>query len=142
MEDIVGKPEIPINDRIRLSLSIGRIDREAGEGQKAFHHLNIGNGLKRSTIAYDRDMEERWFAAIMNLFSPEHMPHLPSNNACSSQPIFVFGMPRSGTTLVEQILASHPMVQGTGEFATPGYTGTDIHFPSRTFRRQPFLLRK
>jgi hypothetical protein len=115
MKRIVGKPETPLKDRARLSLSLGRIHLSAGNGEEAFQYLELGNGLKRSTIVYDRATEENWFAGIMETFSPDHMPILPRNDGCAARPIFVFGMPRSGTTLIEQILSSHPTARGTGE---------------------------
>lgn len=115
MEDIVGDRDAPIKDRIRLSLAVGRAYLNADDGEKAFRYLNLGNGLKRNAVLYGRDAEERRFADIARLFSAENMARLADAGIESAEPIFVFGMPRSGTTLVEQIIASHPMVQGTGE---------------------------
>ena len=115
MEKIVASGCASINDRVRLSLSIGRSYLNAEDGEKAFHYLNLGNALKRKTVEYDRTREERWFADIVALLSPQTMADLAGTSGHSSDPIFVFGMPRSGTTLVEQILASHPMIRGTGE---------------------------
>jgi tetratricopeptide (TPR) repeat protein len=115
MEAIVGKPETPAGDRMRLSFPIGRTYLDAGDGEKAFHYLNLGNRLKRQTVNYDRAVEEEWFSSIMSVFSTDLMPRLAKSDVHSSRPIFVFGMPRSGTTLVEHILASHPSVRGSGE---------------------------
>jgi tetratricopeptide (TPR) repeat protein len=139
MEKIVASDDTPIGDRARLSLSVGRSYLDAGDGEKAFHYLNLGNGLKRKTVEYDRAMEERWFADIVALLSPQAMAALADASRQSAKPIFVFGIPRSGTTLVEQILASHPTVHGIGETAcldtlartsifsgTPGLTADNL----------------
>jgi tetratricopeptide (TPR) repeat protein len=115
MEQIANNNQAPNKDRIRLSFALGKIHLDACDGEKAFSFLNRANALKRASITYDRHNEERWFAGITELFSPENMAHISSSGIQSSQPIFVFGMPRSGTTLVEQILASHPLVRGKGE---------------------------
>jgi tetratricopeptide (TPR) repeat protein len=115
MEDIVGNRDAPIHDRIRLSLSVGRTYLNADDGAKAFRYLNLGNGLRRNAVAYERAAEEQLFADVIRLFSAEDITRLAGVGIQSATPIFVFGMPRSGTTLVEQILASHHRVQGTGE---------------------------
>src|SRR5579884_4178728 len=57
------------------------------------------------------------FAAIEEAFSAEGIAAAPRSGATSERPVFILGMPRSGTTLVEQILASHPAVFGAGELA-------------------------
>lgn len=115
MEDIVANNQASGKDRMRLSFALGKIYLDAGEGKKAFAYLDQANALKRSSIFYDRNNEERWFAAITELFSLENLAQMTGSGIGTNQPIFVFGMPRSGTTLVEQILASHPSVRGNGE---------------------------
>jgi tetratricopeptide (TPR) repeat protein len=115
MERIADNAQAPGKDRVRLSFALGKIHLDAGDGEKAFSYLNRANALKRASITYDRHSEERWFTGITELFSPENMAHLSGSGIHTSQPIFVFGMPRSGTTLVEQILASHPLVRAKGE---------------------------
>jgi hypothetical protein len=82
---------------------------------EAFRHYDEGNRLKRSTFGYDADGNERWMASIAEVFSSALLTAKADMGARSDLPVFVVGMPRSGTTLVEQILASHPMVHAAGE---------------------------
>jgi hypothetical protein len=71
--------------------------------------------LRRGTIAYDVAGDERFAADTIAFFTPEKMRAMGGAGDDSRAPIFVLGMPRSGTSLVEQILASHPDVHGAGE---------------------------
>jgi tetratricopeptide (TPR) repeat protein len=115
MENLVDHRQTSNKDRMRLSFSIGNIYLDAGDGKKAFAYLDKANALKRSITAYDCQIDATWFASIMELFSTENIANLSDGAVDSNRPLFVFGMPRSGTTLVEQILASHPQVCGKGE---------------------------
>jgi hypothetical protein len=88
---------------------------DVGNDDLAFTHLHAGNRLKRASFVYDVDADGREMAAIARAFRPEMLNRLSGLGDPSELPIFVVGMPRSGTTLVEQILASHPAVHGAGE---------------------------
>jgi tetratricopeptide (TPR) repeat protein len=115
MKRILEKPNGNAEDRINVSFSLGQAFLKSGDGEQAFQYLNLGNRLKRDTIRYDGRAEERRVDEIIATFNAENLSNLAGGGNASLQPIFVFGMPRSGTTLVEQILSSHPAVHGTGE---------------------------
>ena len=83
-----------------------------GEG---FPYLIRANALKRKTLAYDEPAVLGLLERIAATFSGDLVQTLTGAGFATRQPIFVLGMPRSGTTLVEQILASHPQVRGAGE---------------------------
>jgi tetratricopeptide (TPR) repeat protein len=101
-------------DRTMLHFGLGKalLDIDLAE---AFRHYDEGNRLRRASFAYDPDTTDRWMAKIAKVFSPDLLKARADKGARSDGPIFVVGMPRSGTTLVEQILASHPNVVGAGE---------------------------
>ncbi|GAA0571839.1 tetratricopeptide repeat-containing sulfotransferase family protein [Rhizomicrobium electricum] len=82
---------------------------------EAFAHLEMANAAKRSLIAYDEARELGQMQAAADAFTPELLATRRGSGCISSLPVFVVGMPRSGTSLVEQILASHPEVHGAGE---------------------------
>ncbi len=130
MERIAADDEAPAKDRMRLSFSLGKIHLDAGDGQKAFAYLDRANAMKRRDIAYDRRSEEQWFTSMMVVFSAENMARHAGEGLRTTQPIFVFGMPRSGTTLVEQILASHRLVRGKGETAYMNALARSSIFPA------------
>ncbi len=88
---------------------------DIGNSAEAFRHYDEANQLKRSTLAYDAGASERRMASIAEAFSPAMLATKADTGARSDLPVFVLGMPRSGTTLIEQILASHRMVHGAGE---------------------------
>jgi len=82
----------------------------------AFEHLQIANGLKRRAINYDVAAELAIDENAKTVFTPERLKGLDSGMKSKLRPIFIMGMPRSGTTLVEQIIASHSEVNGGDEY--------------------------
>lgn len=101
--------------RMHLGFALGKSLEEAGEYQQALPYLVEANALKRAGYDYDPKSSEAAFADIAAAFSPELFAAHGGAGVSDATPIFVLGMPRSGTTLVEQILASHPEVFGAGE---------------------------
>ncbi len=83
--------------------------------QEGFPYLIHANALKRKTVAYDEPAVLSLFDRIKTTFTPELVSAKAGGGFATNRPIFVLGMPRSGTTLVEQILASHQRVTGAGE---------------------------
>jgi tetratricopeptide (TPR) repeat protein len=115
MQALLARDGISLADRATLHFGLGKALLDIGDSECAFRHYNEGNRLKRSTFAYDPDANARWIDGIAETFSPTLLATKTDMGALSDLPVFVVGMPRSGTTLVEQILASHPMVHGAGE---------------------------
>ena len=105
-------------DRIALNFALGQDGLRRGDGDRAFAYLGEGNRLKRARIQFKIADEEAAMKTIADRFTPARMAELAGAGARSDRPIFVIGMPRSGTTLVEQILASHPRIWGAGELNT------------------------
>ena len=103
------------SDRMLLHFGLGKAFLDLGDSARAFHYLNEGNRMKRATFSYDAEATSRWVASIAETFSADLLAAKAGLGAASAMPVFVLGMPRSGTTLVEQILASHPAVHGAGE---------------------------
>jgi tetratricopeptide (TPR) repeat protein len=108
---------MPLEERIRLLMTLGKAWLDAGDPERAFAHLEEGNRLKRATIHYDARLTGERITAVGDTFTRELLQRLsdPKAGDPSEAPVFVLGMPRSGTSLVEQILASHPDVHGAGE---------------------------
>ena len=106
---------LSMEDRIRLRFTLGKAWLDAGDAGRAFSHLDSGNRLKRATVDYDSALACERLAAIADTFSLQLLRRLSGSGHVSEAPVFVVGMPRSGTTLVEQVLASHPEVHAAGE---------------------------
>ncbi|HEX9169040.1 MAG TPA: sulfotransferase, partial [Roseiarcus sp.] len=115
MQTLLKREGTTLADRATLHFGLAKAMLDIGDSEAAFRHYNEGNRLKRSTYAYDAARNERWLAGIARVFSPALLAARTGAGARSDLPVFVIGMPRSGTTLIEQILASHPMVHGAGE---------------------------
>jgi hypothetical protein len=100
--------------QIILAFALGKAWMDVGDAERAFIHLERANRLKRATFDYDVRADARRLAAIPD--GVQALRQLASGPGHPSDlPVFVVGMPRSGTTLVEQILASHPRMSGAGE---------------------------
>jgi tetratricopeptide (TPR) repeat protein len=104
-------------DRAKLHYTLGKAYGDIGEATRGFQHHLAGARLKRSVITYDEAATMQLFDAIETVFTAERIASLAGMGDASARPIFILGMPRSGTSLVEQILASHPHVHGAGELA-------------------------
>jgi len=86
-----------------------------GEHEKALEHFITGGRLKRAQLNYDETDMAKFFTSIAEAFPAEIFANRPFAGNMTDKPVFIVGMPRSGSTLVEQILASHPDVYGAGE---------------------------
>ena len=103
------------SDRIHLHFALGKAYADLKDHSRAFKHLLQGNTLKRSQLTYDEAATIIWIERIETVFTRDVVKARAGQGHSSPVPIFVVGMPRSGTTLVEQILASHRDVHGGGE---------------------------
>jgi tetratricopeptide (TPR) repeat protein len=104
-----------VADRIYLHFALGKAFADIGEQERSFRHLLDGNALKRRQIHYDESAVLMQFERTRAAFTGELVRQCRGAGDPSRMPIFILGMPRSGSTLVEQILASHPKVFGAGE---------------------------
>jgi tetratricopeptide (TPR) repeat protein len=102
-------------DQICLHFALGKALSDHGDHQQSFHHLLEGNRLKRQQMPYDEAGRMARFARIRAAFTADILRQKQGLGDPSRLPVFIVGMPRSGTTLTEQILASHPAVFGAGE---------------------------
>lgn len=104
-----------LTERIAARFALGKAFMDVGDAPRAFAHLDEGNRLKRASFSYDSAALGAWIARIAETFDARRCAELAGAGVASELPVFVIGMPRSGTTLIEQILASHPQVTGAGE---------------------------
>ncbi|MGB9389027.1 MAG: sulfotransferase [Xanthobacteraceae bacterium] len=105
-----------LEDQIGLHFALGKAYTDVGDHARAFKELAKGNALKRRQfMGYDEAKMLRRFERISEAFSAGLLRQKAGAGNRSPVPVFIIGMPRSGTSLVEQILASHPKVFGAGE---------------------------
>jgi hypothetical protein len=113
------------------AFALGRVCDESQLYDEAFACWKMGNRLKRATVKFDIRNEERIAAAVRNQYTREFLASAPRSEVSDETPIFIVGMIRSGTTLTEQILASHPQVAGADELPW---------FPEAARSRQSFKM--
>ena len=103
------------DEQIELNFALGKAFADGGDRERSFRRLLDGNALKRKQTSYDEGATLGVFERIRAIFTDELMRRNAGLGEPSPVPIFIIGMPRSGTTLAEQILASHPNVFGAEE---------------------------
>jgi tetratricopeptide (TPR) repeat protein len=102
-------------ERGLLLFALGKAYEDLGDSDRAFAYLQEANDLKRATLAYDVERDVDYLERVASSFDGDLVGRLAGAGSRSDLPILIVGMPRSGTSLVEQILASHPAVHGGGE---------------------------
>ena len=116
MEALAARDEgLSKADRIHVDFALGKAYADLKDYDRSFAHLLKGNAAKRATIDYDEAWMMALFDRIEAMFTPGFIEARTGSGDPSAMPVFIIGMPRSGTTLVEQIIASHPLVHGAGE---------------------------
>jgi tetratricopeptide (TPR) repeat protein len=109
---------LPASRAAKLRYAIGKYFDDTGEPAQAFAHYRIANELsKHSGTPHDRSQWQQEVDTLMRRFDRGWLGRNASRDNPSSRPVLIVGMPRSGTTLMEQILAAHPAVHGAGELA-------------------------
>ena len=131
-----GEGSLPADKMCCIHFALGKALDDVGQYDRAFQHWLKANALKRQEITYDESIGRRLHQNIARAFTTDLLERFAGAGDPSPVPIFVLGMPRSGSTLVEQILASHPQVHGAGELTNLGSSPTRRSIPSAD--RSPF----
>ena len=116
LETMVGAdaPTSP-HDQVYAHFALGKTYADVSDHRRSFGHFAAGNAIKRKLGGYDEDAVIGLLGRSRLAYAEGLIERLGGGGPASSVPVFVLGMPRSGTTLVEQMLASHPSVYGAGE---------------------------
>jgi tetratricopeptide (TPR) repeat protein len=113
----LDRPELAAEDRYHLDFALAKALEDRGDAPAAFAHYAAGNALRRRALRYSADETEAFVDRVIALATPEFFAARKGQGCDASDPIFVLGMPRAGSTLVEQILSSHSQVEGTSELS-------------------------
>jgi tetratricopeptide (TPR) repeat protein len=115
MEAQLAQGGLDESAEIHFRFALGKACDDRKDYRAAWQHYDAGNRRQRMLVKHDGvDMEAR-HARIIETFTPEFLAANAGNGCDSPAPVFIVGLPRSGSTLLEQILASHPLVEGTAE---------------------------
>ena len=115
MQNLLQDQTLEDTSRADLHFGLGKLYDDCSEFELAFEHYHEGNCLRQRQRVYDRVAREQGIDQICSIFDTQWFEHTKGWGNPTEVPIFIIGMPRSGTTLTEQILAAHPAVFGAGE---------------------------
>jgi tetratricopeptide (TPR) repeat protein len=115
MENAIRSQDTSRWDRMLLGFALGKVFDDLGQYDKAFAYLHAANKLHRRSFNYSIENQKAFFDRHKQGLNQAFLDHCKDHVVTDSAPIFVLGMPRSGTSLVEQILSSHPLAYGAGE---------------------------
>jgi tetratricopeptide (TPR) repeat protein len=111
----VNAPGVGFDDQVHLCFALGKALEDRGEYAESFRHYERGNALKKSRSRYRAELTERGARLQAEVCTAKFFSERAGWGCAGEQPIFIVGMPRAGSTLIEQILASHSQVEGTME---------------------------
>lgn len=117
MEQHVNSERLLEETRVCFNFALGKAYEDRGDYDRAFAYIQRGNSMRRLNEHYDPVQTEVIHDRIIDTFSADFLEQQEDNGDPDPAPIFIVGLPRSGSTLIEQILASHSMVEGTHELA-------------------------
>jgi len=121
VEKLIGNRELPNSDAQYCHFALGNLYSESKSPDQAFNHFLTANTLYRETFTYHPKENTQHINRLVNVYSKRFYHRQRHLGSTSQLPVFILGMPRSGSTLVEQIISSHPEAHGAGELgALPG----------------------
>ena len=118
MEEQLKRDDLTDSAEIHFRFALGKAWEDRGDYDRAWHYYDTGNQKQRKQVFHDPVMVEQRHDQIIEVFDREFLERNAGAGDESPAPIFIVGLPRSGSTLIEQILASHSQVEGTQELPT------------------------
>ncbi|AIT81155.1 tetratricopeptide repeat-containing sulfotransferase family protein [Novosphingobium pentaromativorans] len=115
MAEQLERPDLAFMDRVHLTFALAKACEDEGDHEAAFRHYDLGNALKRRQTRYDADRMSAELASQAEHCTSALFAAHEGHGHPAPDPVFIVGLPRAGSTLLEQILASHPMIDGTLE---------------------------
>ena len=141
MEAALATPELEAAQRHRLHLAIGKAADDLGDYGLAMRHFDAADNVRRNSAAvFDSAAFALEIDRLIDRCTPELMARAPQLGCCDATPVLIIGMPRSGTTLVEQIVSMHPEVAAGGELNFWNECGAAWHRSSAAGNESPFVL--
>ena len=136
LESLLSKEDLAEEARIHAEFALARMHEDRGDADAAFGHYREANALKARHLPFDPDRFVGYVDRLVATFDSDFFAARRDWGVTAKLPVFIVGMPRSGTTLVEQILASHPAVHGAGEL--DDFRDMVKRMPARLGDGQPF----
>lgn len=141
MRTQLARGDLSDDDRLHLHFAMGKALEDSGEYAASFEHYAQGNRIRRAGVRYSADEMSEHVRRCKALFTAEFFAGRAGYGTQARDPIFVVGLPRAGSTLLEQILASHSQVEGTMELPdVPGIARSFIRAADRGASKYPQAL--
>jgi tetratricopeptide (TPR) repeat protein len=115
MRGQLKRTDLGAEDRLHLEFALGKALEDAGLYAESFERYAKGAALRRAELDYDAEETSEHVRRCKALFTPAFFVEREGSGSPAADPIFIVGLPRAGSTLIEQILSSHPSVEGTME---------------------------
>ncbi len=141
METALATPGLEASQRLRLHLALGKAADDLGDYALAIQHFDAGDALRRGSLSFDSAAFDVEIDRLIARCTPELMARAPQLGSCDTTPVLIIGMPRSGTTLVEQIVSNHPEVRAGGELYFWNQLGAAWHGSGAAGTETPFLAK-
>ena len=142
MEAALATEGLAVEDRFHLEFALGKAHEDRREAETAFACYDAANRHRRALIAYDAGETTATVDRMIATLTPDLFARFAGAGFDAPDPIFILGMPRAGSTLIEQILASHSEVEGTSELPDiPVLSGRIADYPAGLATIEPALLR-
>jgi len=133
----LGRADVAVEDRYHLHYALGHVLEQAGDYADSWGHYAEGARLRRGEISYSAEATTAQFARTRALMDAAFFAARTGCGCVDEAPIFIVGLPRSGSTLIEQILASHSKVEGTQELSEMANIARSLGRHSRNDDRYP-----
>ncbi len=146
MEAGLARADISTEDRFHLHFALGKALEDRKEAAASFHHYDEGNRLRAAELESHERNVTRHVEVAKALFTPEFFAQRAGQGCDAADPVFILGLPRAGSTLLEQILSSHSLVEGTMELPDiphiAGQLGSIDHWPEKLANASPDDLKR
>ena len=141
MEAALATPGLEAAQRLRLHLAIGKAADDLGDYALAMRHFDAADDVRRGSGSFDSAAFSIEVDRLIARCTPELVARRPNSAASDVTPVMIVGMPRSGTTLVEQIVSMHPEVGAGGELNFWNERGAEWHRSGTAGNETPFLAK-
>jgi tetratricopeptide (TPR) repeat protein len=139
MEAALTTPGLEVAHRMRVHLALGKAADDLGDQARAMRHFDAADALRHGSASFDSAAFDTEINCLIGRCSPDTIGRAPQLGTGDATPVLIIGMPRSGTTLVEQIVSSHPEVRGGGELNFWNERGAAWHQAGSAEPKTPFL---
>src|SRR5580693_1784880 len=141
MQAALATPGLEAQQRLRLHLAIGKAAEDLGDYALAMQHFDTADAVRRGSASFDSAAFSIEIDRLIARCTPELIARAPELGSCDATPVLIIGMPRSGTTLVEQIVSMHPEVGAGGELQFWNERGAAWHRAGAAGSERPFLAK-